>query len=325
MPSVSIGGVKISKASQLKQRTGGTQSIINPLLGAISNHREAMMKGYKQMTLNRLYDTLAQIPELAQELEIRTTMIDGKVMRTANGKDISKDPNIIVKMEDGKPQAIAVSETISKPLEMIFTPQSMSLVENSFVGASRLFSKGTTGIYPLFAITNAIRDQFTALIHTQNNYIPIYDQLRQLTPALLFKDSKEYTYAREFLGIGGSNMTRLKFSEATGKEVLDFLEKEEKGLKKVSRWLDAGLDIIAIPANWSEIGTRMVEYVKARKSGKDMFTALEEAGQVTAPFHHEGLGMKNQYVRGTMRSIPYLNAILQGASQYIATVRRGKE
>lgn len=320
--SIRISGVKVTKPKQLKQRSGGAHDIISPLLGAISNHREAMRKGYQQAITNKLYDTLLQFPDLAQEVDIRTVLTpEGKVLRTVNGKDISTDPNVIMKMVDGKPKGMAISEEISKPLQDIFTPTAVSLPEAFFVGASRLFSKGTTGIYPLFAITNTIRDQFTAMVHTKENYIPVVDQIRQLVPALLNKSSPEAKFAREYLAIGGSKITRLNFNEASGAEILKHLEHEETGLKKVGRLIESGIDILAIPANWSEIGTRMVEYVKARKAGKDMWTAFEEAGQVTAPFHHRGTFSANAFGRGWFRSAPYLNAIMQGIAQFTKSLR----
>lgn len=59
-----IGGIKIGKATQIKSREGGTMDILNPVLGALQNHMEAVQKGYKQMTVNKVYDLVEQFPNL---------------------------------------------------------------------------------------------------------------------------------------------------------------------------------------------------------------------------------------------------------------------
>lgn len=78
-------------------------------------------------------------------------------------------------------------------------------------------------------------------------------------------------------------------------------------------------DLLGVPANVSEIATRMQEYVLARENGKTQWEALEDAGQLTAPFHHQGRLMSNTFGRGFIRSLPFLNASIQGLSQYMRT------
>ena len=57
---------------------------------------------------------------------------------------------------------------------------------------------GTTGLYPLYALTNVTRDQQTALINTQNNYNPAeFPKYAALTAGILIKDKLEdMQYAR---------------------------------------------------------------------------------------------------------------------------------
>jgi len=71
-------------------------------------------------------------------------------------------------------------------------------------------------------------------------------------------------------------------------ELFDRMSKEREGLLKVVDLLNSGMNILAIPSQWSEVMTRATEYIKARESGKSQIVALEEAGRVTAPFHHVG-------------------------------------
>lgn len=104
-------------------------------------------------------------------------------------------------------------------------------------------------------------------------------------------------FAREYIALGGDMNTSLKFSEMDGQTMLDTIAKEQKGLAKFIETIKSGIEIMAFPANISEVATRMQEYVKSRKAGKGTFTALENAGRLTAPFHHKGLMTKNAFAR----------------------------
>ena len=76
------------------------------------------------------------------------------------------------------------------------------------------------------------------------------------------------------------------------------------------------MDIISAPSKLSEDMTRGQEYVNARKAGHDIFTALEMAGQVSAPFHHKGT-MGGRVGRLTVSSVPYYNASKQVLAQQV--------
>lgn len=132
-----------------------------------------------------------------------------------------------------------------------------------------------------------IRDQFTAISHSKNGYIPVVDQLRELLPAVLNRSGEEMQYIREYISLGG-HQNRLKWNESTGQEILSDIQEGQQGWRKWIGYVNSGIDILAIPANLSETGTRVIEYIKSRKSGKNMWESLEDAGQLTAPFHHQG-------------------------------------
>lgn len=59
-----------------------------------------------------------------------------------------------------------------------------------------------------------------------------------------------------------------------------------------------------------------------------MWEALEDAGQLTAPFHHAGADVQEHAsARMVLKALPFFNAILQGLSQYARSVRgsRGRK
>jgi hypothetical protein len=108
----------------------------------------------------------------------------------------------------------------------------------------------------------------------------------------------------------------------SGEELLKAMGNEKNGLEIFASALMGGLEILSLPANISEIATRAQEYAKARKNGKSQWNALEDAGRVSAPFHHKGMQAKNAFTRGSVASIPYLNASMQGTAQIISTFKR---
>jgi hypothetical protein len=234
---------------------------------------------------------------------------------------------------------------------MIFKPTERGGLEKFVVGSARRFSQGTTGLYPLFALTNLTRDQQSALVNTQNAYNPgAFPKYAGLTASIMLKDkvsdlqykkiigpamkkiadmlpnmeSKDAQYVREYMALGGEYNTTLNFNEMPGEKLLEAMAKEKSGLKRFGDFLGTGLDLAAMPANISEIATRVQEYAKARESGKGQWAAMEYAGKVSAPFHHKGLVAKNAFARASINSIPYLNAALQGTAQYFKTAGRDK-
>lgn len=212
---IQISGFKIPKAKQLKSRDGGTMEIINPLLGAIQNHVEAMQKGYKQMTLNRVYDLMKEWPQFSQAIDPIISLVNGiPTYTTPQGKPLTLDENIIIKMEDGKSKPMVLSGELIETIQSVFNPRPKSGFEKALVSPTQLFTKGTTGLYVPFFLTNLIRDQFSAIAHSKNGYIPVYSQFKELLPIALKRSGEEYTYMKEYLALGG-HQNLLKWNEAT--------------------------------------------------------------------------------------------------------------
>lgn len=166
---------------------------------------------------------MREYPQFSQAVEVVTTIVNGKPTYTSpTGKPLNMDENIITKMENGKPKAMALSGELIETLKSVFHPPKRGGVEKIFAGATNMFTKGTTGVYVPFFLTNLIRDQFTAVAHTKNGYIPVWSQMKEILPLLWKKKSKEAEYMREYLSLGG-HQVRLKWSEAKGSEILEYL------------------------------------------------------------------------------------------------------
>ncbi len=309
-----------SKASSLKSRTGGEQQIINPLLNGMTNHIEIMKKAMRQVVYNKLGDIADKglLPNLFQKIAL-------KPVPDASGRITfpqERDENIIMVRKDFKRVPIVVNKEIKAVVDGILTHQSMNIFEHLLVTVGRTFTLGTTGLYAPFSIVNFSADQWNAVVNTRNKYTPLLDQVKILGGALTKRGSLELRELwQEWEVMGGDRMTLFQAQMMSTNDAVKYITNEKKGLEKVIKLVDKGVDVLSIPSKYSETASRFSEYVKARKSGKSQVVALEEAGRITAPFHHIGawkFGDKAS-MKYLVRSIPFANASLQVVAQTFRT------
>lgn len=303
------------KVSSTIGRTGGQQAIIDPVHSGMMNHIEAVKKSMKQVVVNK-FGEIAQksmLPTMMQPVPL--TKYPDEKGRIVYPQD--KDPKILMARKDYKRYPILVDPVIRKVIDTALTYQSMNIFEKLLVSAGRIFTAGTTGLYAPFALVNFPIDQWTAVMNTRNKYTPVVDQLKILGKRVIDKGGDVSRYYEEWQVLGGDRMTLMQAQMQTSEDAIKYITKEAKGLEKAINLIDKGVDILSIPSNTSETASRFVEYYKARASGKSQVVALEEAGRVTAPFHHIGSwkigdAPSAKYV---FRSIPFGNASLQVLAQ----------
>jgi len=306
-----ISGFRVgrTKVSSLLKRTGSQKPIINPVYSAIKNHAEATRKGLKQIVYNRMYAISDKFPELFQQLQLKVIPSEGRLMFPQE-----KDPNIIMARSGYDRKPILVDSTIKRTIDELLNHTNLSVFERLLMGSSRFFTKGTTGLFPGFAITNYTVDQVTAIAQTRNNYIPIYDPLKKLVK-MLNPENQEHLFLQEYLVMGGERQTFVGWQDLSPNELFDAIAKERQGILKIVDWANAGASFLALPSQWSEIMTRATEYIKSRQAGKTAIVALEEAGRVTAPFHHIGRWGGGRVGQTFIKSIPFFNPAIQVLAQ----------
>lgn len=292
-----------TKVSSMMGRTGSQKTIIDPVYASMKNHHEIMKKAMRQIVLNKVGSIASKLPSLFQKQPL-------KRVKEANGKTVypqEKDPDIIMTRSNYKRVPYLVDSTIKRTIDEVLTPRNIDLWEKIVLGFARQFTKGTTGIYPQFAITNIIRDQMTAVAQTEQNYRPLYDTLKEWGKSLIDNDSEEAKFLQEYLVLGGQRQTLVGWYDLSPTEVFKVITKEVGLIKQMIGKLEEGLSFFS---QQSEIATRASEYIKSRKSGESQVVALERAGRITAPFHHVGRwggGALKTVVKGT----PYFNAALE--------------
>ena len=313
-----IPKVSGTKASSLLRRKGSEKTIIHPMYSGIANHSEILRKGLKQVVYNKITDigVSATFPNLFQEQQLKT------FVNPTTGAFIypqEKDPKIIMGRKDYKRKPVLVDAQIKTILDSLLTYENIEIFQRLYVGLSRMFTAGTTGMYPAFAASNFVVDQITAMANTTNKYTPIYSAMVEFKNVLKDKAGADYGYYEEYMVMGGERQTFTGWQKLPPNKLYRRINGERSGLEKATALISKGTDIFAMPSKYSEIVTRATEYIKARKAGKAVIVALEEAGRVTAPFHHLGKwGGKggSTFIRG----LPFFNATLQVLDQATRTV-----
>ena len=315
---VSIGGTRISS---MIQRKGGSNTIINPLYNALTNESEILKKGLQQIVYNKIGEIAhkAIFPDLFQPQQLRAAV-------ESNGRisfPQEKDPNIIMSRKDFKRDPILVDAKEKKMIDDLMTYQQLHLIDQILISANRFFTHGTTALYTQFALTTFIKHQIDATAQSQNGYIPLVSPLKTLTSILAKQGSQEAVWGLEYMTLGGVRQTLAGWQDQSPSELMKSITQEKNGILKVIDLMDKGMNILAVPAKYTEVVTRMGEYIASRQRGNPQIVALEDAGRVTAPFHHIG-NLGGNRGKAFVRSIPFFNADLQYMDQALRSLANPK-
>lgn len=300
--------------SSMKRRKGSELSIIDPMFATIANHNEILRKAMRQHVYNKIGALADKVPDLMQKETLK------RVYDPETGKTIypqETDPNVIIaRKKDGTRVPYVINKDIKEYLDSALTPEAVDISEKLLSGASRLFTKGTTGLVPGFFFSNIVVDQITATAQTRTEYLPIISQLKMLSSAMTGDAAKEAAFMREYMTLAGATQTLTGWNELSPQKAREIVAGETSALQKIGKLYQAGETILGAPSQGSEIFTRITEYVRSRMSGDTQFVALEKAGRVTAPFHHRGSWGGKTAGRAMVRGIPYLNAGIQVIKEY---------
>ncbi len=312
---VPAGVIKVGKTrvSSLLSRSGSQRAIVNPVYSGMFNHAEVVRKSLKQIVYNQIgkIGISAQFPDLFQRLQLEPSV--DRLGRITYPQE--KDPKIIMTRVNYKRVPILTDNILKKTVDEILTYQNVDWFSQILLHSNRMFTKGTTSTFLPFTLTNFFLDQITAVAQTRNNYVPVIGGLKTMGEVLLKTSPEDGGYFNEYMALGGERQTLVGMYAQSPNEFFQSIAKEKRGLAKVISALETGIDLAAVPAKYSEIATRVTEYIKSRKAGNSQVVALEEAGRVTAPFHHVGSFGGSQLAKTWIRGIPFLNAGIQVVTQ----------
>jgi hypothetical protein len=298
-----------TKASQFMSRRGSEKAIISPLMSSMVAHTEMLNKGMKQMVYNKILGMVeANEKDLAPVFQVVPLEVSED---PRNRYPQEKDPNIIMARKDGKRVPILANAQMKAVLDENYSYHNHHLIEKVGVSMAQVFRAGTTGLFWQFFANNIFLDQAIASVNTRNGMFPFVTSSIEMGKAILSKGSVEAAYLKEYMFLAGTSQTFLSADVASTQNLNDvILGNKKQWTDRLAGFFDFIAKVMSTPGNASEIFTRGTEYIRARKAGKHQAVALEEAGRVSAPFHHTGrLGGKigQSYVR----SLPYFNSSLQ--------------
>lgn len=315
------GGIK-TNISSLMRRTGSERTIISPSYNDIINHSEILNKGLKQAVINKVAQLAMDEPLIFKELMNRQQL---KAIPDPETGVIhfpqDKDPNIIMARLKYKRVPFLVDSIIKRTIDEVLNIQDVGTAGQIVREFSKLFTKGTTQLYPQFAVANFTMDQITVAVNSRNGMVPVISSLKEIMAAMK-GDHAEKKYFDEYMAAGGERQTFIGWQDKSPEEVMNLIMQEEKGLAKALDLVNKGVHVLGLPAQYSEILTRVTEYIRSRKAGNAPLVALEDAGRVSAPFHHIGrlnFGRKKPSTTGQtfVKSIPFFNPSIQVLDQTI--------
>lgn len=312
----SLGTIKTSsksKVSSFKERTGSQLDIVDPVYSQILAINEVMGKAMENRLWNKVDGLIKRNPEIAQRfepLEPQTAVApDGTVSFPQE-----KDPNIIRIFVKGKrqfrkasPEFLAIAKTL-RGKEFDAFVQLLRI-------PSSVFTRLTTSANPLFAVGNMTVDQFSATTQTKSGYKPIIDPAKGLYDYVTGDEGLKAYYA-----VGGKKQTLSAYFDLSPDEIVHSLTGGETKVEKVSGYIDSALGVLEWPSNLSEILTRFGEYKRSVASGEPMSVAMYRASEVTTPFQLSG-NFGGRLGQEYIKSIPYLNAIIQVLYKFGRTVK----
>lgn len=326
------GVIKVgsTKVSSLIGRKGSERTIINPLYSALSNHSEIVRKAMKQVVYNQIgkLGSSALMPDLMQVVPLKTT-VDKNTGAISYPQE--KDNNVVMSRQGYKRVPVLVDSEVKGIIDMVLTHKNIDTFTQLYTGLSRMFTAGTTGLYPQFALTNFMVDQITATANSYNKFKGLYSPMKEMLTVLRQKNSVEAKYYEEYLVMGGERQTFTGWQRLDPKDLFKRISEEKTKMEAAIEKLNQGIDILSIPSAKSEIFSRATEYINARKAGKSQIVSLEEAGRVTAPFHHIGAWGakegKRSFGQTFIRGLPFFNASIQVLDQTarVANTKEGRK
>lgn len=321
---IRVGSTKLSFTIQ---RTGSSKAVINPLVSAIHDEIEATKKASKQHVINEIgklgMDPVFQqtFPGIIQRVSLKT-QVDQESGKISFPQD--KQENVMMARINGTRVPFEVDGLIAQVFNELVTPNNIGTIGRFIQFFGRTFTKGTTGVISTFIFKNPVIDSVTSLAQTQTNYIPIYDQIKNFQKIISNKDSAEAQYAQEYMVFVGNSQTAMGIYDLTPEQQLEWIRGEVSGIEAFAKKVEDKVNWLTVPTQMTEIGTRMMEYINARKAGHSFSRSLEMAGQVSAPFHHKPRFGNQGWIKLWVGNLPYARSAIQVTTKAMQTISNPK-
>ena len=313
----------------VKTIKGSSRDINNPIQNIMQNTFAIYNIIDKNNANNAFFDTLSKYKGYGKVFdkvptpmasttfnlnELETTLKElgfegdtNKVVSIFKPTEYTGRENVVKTFKDGKPQYYEIQD---QDLYDAFT--NANTIELGLLGKiagapARLLRAGATGINPDFAGRNVFRDTIMASIYSKYGFVPIVDTFKGL-----FEYMKKSDLYKQALADGALNNAFASLDQNyLQKDIRKMLASDIKS--KAKNVITNPLDILRALNEFSEVGTRLGQYRRARKKLGDTKVAQQKAAIETRDlmdFNRAGYTAKaiNQLV-------PFFNAQLQGVDK----------
>jgi len=312
--SLNVSQNSLSKVRSLRKYTGSRLDIIDPVYNQITAITETIGKGLENLTWLKLWELSEKHYQVAQRFENVPTF---SVMNEQTGKieyPQDKDSSLMRVFVDGEKLYFRLAPEL-KAIKENFRSEEMSLLVKVLTLPSKLFTRMTTSANPIWAMGNLTIDQVTASIQSETGFKPGVSAAKSFVD-WLSRDAlwKKYNY------IGGKRST---FANSMRDKSPADLKQELIGdtfTGKAMKAVDAGLSILEMPSNLSELFTRFAEFRRAKEQGMSDLEALYLANEVSVPFNKRGHWWGHDKL--ILGSLPYFSATINALAKFGSTAQK---
>ena len=212
----------------------------------------------------------------------------------------------IAVFRNGKRQVYKVDPEVANTVNGM-GQREIDLVTRIISAPARALRAGAT-LTPEFLVKNPVRDQFVAMVLSPNGYIPIFDYLRGLGHMV----GNTQTY-QAWLKSGGANSNLMSLDRRYMVEEIRNLTKS--GVLNTIKDVVNPKNILQTLGKLSEYGeqpTRIGEFIKASKKGKNIFQSGLDSREVTTDFGRHGA---SKALETLSRSTAFFNPHVQGVDR----------
>jgi phospholipid N-methyltransferase len=213
---------------------------------------------------------------------------------------------------DGKPVYYEVQDPLLQGMLLSMNPESYGSFMNVMFGVKNLFTRTIT-LGAEFMGANLVRDTGGAAFLSKNNFTPFIDSFKGMY-SFITKD-KNY---QDFMKAGAGYSSRIDSITREG-AARKKVRVDEFGVLTMPEKLLSTIDNIA---SAFEYGTRIGDFMLAKKNGKSDMDAGFEGSEISTNFSVTG---SNRFLSGYIRTVPFLNAMIQSQDRVFREAFIGKK
>ncbi|WP_337366510.1 LPD38 domain-containing protein [Phascolarctobacterium sp.] len=298
---------------------GGLQGLGRGIANVSSTLKKISIEGSERSVLNPLESTIKAVAVVASRAERNKvgqaavalageSGLEGAVWKVPGSSADAKNC-IFTVMENGKKVAYQTTPELYGPI-VGYNETSAGVVFGLLRNSARLLRSGAT-MSPSFIVRNLIKDTFFASVSSKTGFIPVLDTVRGIHALL-----RNPKLRAEFEAAGVNKFNFYGSNEAIAKSLDDLTGgKEFKDYSAGDIWR-ALLKYPALFSELAESGTRMGEFMRARKQGISIDEAARYARELTLDYGRSGVqGEKVNQI------VPFFNACLQGGDKMVRLLK----